>query len=182
MPHTLENRDVEGGRRLLPTMPAVRSSAVAKPAVTTLPNEYATESAHRPPATSYAAFRRRRLRALLEAGALFVAGIRMIKDIIIRITGQPMTAAPTALAIPEPRPALAALGHTRLALAALGDMRPTLLVPDAKTTERFLGFFTAHVHNPNTRRAHTNTSVSAYCRPASRSLNILRVLQLCRYE
>jgi site-specific recombinase XerD len=52
-------------------------------------------------------------------------------------------AAPTA-AVPQPPPPLAALGVTH----------PALFVPDAKTAERFLGFFTAHVRNPNTRRAY----------------------------
>jgi hypothetical protein len=64
-------------------------------------------------------------------------------------------AAPTACAVPQPPPAL----------AALGDTHPALFVPDAKTAERFLGFFTAHVRNPNTRRAyfHAACRFSHWC-------------------
>jgi hypothetical protein len=42
----------EGENTLAPLnqgMPAARSSALLKPAVTTLPSEYTTEPAHRPP-------------------------------------------------------------------------------------------------------------------------------------
>jgi hypothetical protein len=69
-------------------------------------------------------------------------------------------AAPNALVVLEPPPAL----------AALGDMRPALFVPDAKTAEWFLGFFTTHVRNPNTRRAyyHAACRFSRWCdRPRS---------------
>jgi len=32
--------------------------------------------------------------------------------------------------------------------------RPMLFLPDARTAERFMGFFTAHIRNPHTRRAY----------------------------
>jgi site-specific recombinase XerD len=40
------------------------------------------------------------------------------------------------------------------ALAGLAAMPPALFLPDDKTAERFFGFFTANIRNPNTRRAY----------------------------
>jgi integrase/recombinase XerD len=36
----------------------------------------------------------------------------------------------------------------------LATQRPALFLPDEKTGERFFGFFTANIRNPNTRRAY----------------------------
>jgi len=43
---------------------------------------------------------------------------------------------------------------TQNALATRIQTQPTLFVPDAATAERFMGFFAAHIRNPNTRRAY----------------------------
>ncbi len=40
------------------------------------------------------------------------------------------------------------------ALAGLAAMPPALFLPDERTAERFFGFFTANIRNPNTRRAY----------------------------
>lgn len=39
-------------------------------------------------------------------------------------------------------------------IVGLAAKRPALFLPDAKTAERFVGFFTAHIENRNTRRAY----------------------------
>ncbi len=49
------------------------------------------------------------------------------------------------------------------ALAGLSVKPPALFLPDEKTAERFFGFFTAHIENPNTRRAYYKVA----CRFAS---------------
>jgi len=43
---------------------------------------------------------------------------------------------------------------TQNALATRIQTQPTLFLPDAATAERFMGFFAAHIRNPNTRRAY----------------------------
>jgi site-specific recombinase XerD len=45
------------------------------------------------------------------------------------------------------------------------EARPTLFIRDTKSAERFLGFFTAHIRNPNTRRAyyHAACRFSQWC-------------------
>lgn len=39
-------------------------------------------------------------------------------------------------------------------LAGLAAKPPAVFLPNEKTTERFFGFFTAHIRNRNTRRAY----------------------------
>src|SRR5450631_3507568 len=45
------------------------------------------------------------------------------------------------------------------------EARPTLFISDTKSAECFLGFFTAHIRNPNTRRAyyHAACRFSQWC-------------------
>src|ERR1035438_501123 len=40
------------------------------------------------------------------------------------------------------------------ALAGLATKPPALFLPNEKTGERFFGFFTTNIRNPNTRRAY----------------------------
>jgi site-specific recombinase XerD len=63
----------------------------------------------------------------------------------------------------EPRDEILPVNDPRTLVAP--EARPTLFIRDTKSAERFLGFFTAHIRNPNTRRAyyHAACRFSQWC-------------------
>ena len=61
-------------------------------------------------------------------------------------------------------PEIIAISESRV-LTGLATKVPALFLPDAKSAERFFGFFTANIRNPNTRRA----SYKAVCQFRARA-------------
>ncbi len=73
-----------------------------------------------------------------------------------------------------------------LVMRGEGDERvlPALFAPDAKTAERVIEFFTAHLRNPNTRKAYARATgrFAAWCTEQGiRELGQVRTVHVAAY-